>query len=241
MALVLNDPSRKGYEDDARALTSFLEQHVWRKWTGGYSDDGDASEHNETIGRFGVIALRLYQATGKPEYVEYVNRGGGQLKKSLRLNSRGAYYWPGYTNGGEEDVYDTSHSGDIVDFMVEAHRAGLVFAQTDIQRLANTVKRNLCNGSLLAPQCQDYVDGGNHSSQWSEGGYGKPGRNQGGWVKLAQFDRELQEIYYNWVNTGNVYPYDRIKVGVYGELAWALVLAEAHGTGSAAHPAGCRG
>jgi hypothetical protein len=156
--------------------------------------------------------------------LEYVKRRGGELRNNLKLNSKGAYYWPGYTNGGEEEVYDTSHSGDIVDFMVEAYRAGFVFDKTDIQRLANTVKRNLWNGSLSAPQFQDYVDGGNHKSKWSKGGYGQPGRNQVGWVKLAQFDKELQEIYYNWTNTNNVYPYDRIRVGVYGELARALYL-----------------
>ena len=110
--------------------------------------------------------------------------------------------------------------------MVEAYRAGLVFDKTDIQRLANTVKRNLWYGSLSAPQFQDYVDGGNHTSKWSKGGYGQPGRNQGGWVKLAQFDEDLREIYYNWINTRNVYSDERIKVGVYGELARALSLSK---------------
>ena len=226
VALILNNPELKSFEADARTLTAFLEKHVWEKWTGGYTNELNTVHDTSSMGRCGLIALSLYQATGKSKYRDYVKRKGRELKNGLHVNSKDAYYWYDIV---EEDhgFSDTSHAGDMVNFIVEAYRAGLVFDNTDIRRLVNTVKKNLWNGSLSSPQFQDYVHGGPEKTKWSSGGYSWVGQNQGGWVKLAQFDAELQKIYYNWVESGkNSWGDSKADLQIYGNLARALYLAE---------------
>jgi hypothetical protein len=219
VALILTDPKLSMYVDDALEIESFLEKHVWEKWTGGYSNGGNSTSVTHFIGRFGLIALSLYQVTGQQEYLSYVEDKGTQLKSSLRLNSNDAYEWSVYTN--ESGTLDVSHGGDTVNFMVEAHRLGLVFNDTDMIRLINTVKKNLWNGSLTSPQFRENVDG--------SGDYGGLGNNQGGWIKLAQFDPELQEIYYNWLKDRSAS--SEVGVHFHGNLARSIYLSQSFAKG----------
>ena len=232
VALILTDPRLEVHRADGEALLDFLETHVWGKWTGGFSDSGSRTTVTHFIGRMGNIALGLYQATGKDTYQEFLAHRGKELKGGLHLNEKDAYIWYTYTGEqrGRRKVVDTSHAGDTVNFIVEAHRAGIVFDQTDIRRLVNTVKRNLWNSSLPTPQFQDYIHGGPETSKWSTGGYGRTGRNQGGWTKLAQFDDELREIYTNWVESEDTPSSPETTIHILGNLARAYRLAEDEGT-----------
>jgi hypothetical protein len=189
VALILTDPRLSTYVEDGTELKNFLEKHIWEKWTGGYSNGGNSTNVTHFIGRFGLIALSLYQITGEQEYLSYVQTKGNQLKDALFLNDQGAYWWMVYTDKG--GAVDVSHGGDTVNFIAEAFRLGLVFDEDDILRLINTVKKNLWNGSLTTPDFRTYVDG--------TGDFGDLGYNQGGWIKLAQFDPELKDMYYKWL------------------------------------------
>ncbi len=228
VALIRTDPRLEAYRSDGEVLLPFLEKHVWEKWTGGYSDSGGTTTVTHFIGRMGIIALGLYHATGKDTYLEFIEDRGQILKGGLHLNERDAYIWHTYAGKrrGKPKVIDTSHAGDTVNFMVEAYRTGLVFDEADIGRLVNTVKRNLWNGSLSSPQFQDYIHGGNEISKWSTGGYGRTGKNQGGWTKLAEFDDELREIYTNWVMTEDLPGSPALTIHRLGNLARSLALSE---------------
>jgi hypothetical protein len=212
VAQVLTDPNLSDYVDEAMGLRSFLEKHIWEKWTTGYSHSGNTTTVTHFIGRVGLIAISLYQATGDNVYLSYINTKGSQLKDALHLNAQDAYTWEVYTDKG--GAVDVSHGGDTVNFMVEAHRLGLVFDATDIQRLINTVKKNLWNGSISDPEFRENVDG--------SGDYGGVGNNQGGWIKLAQYDPELQEIYYNWLQGQSASSH--VGVHIHGNLARSLYL-----------------
>jgi PKD repeat protein len=223
VVLILTDTNLASYVEDGLNLKTFLEKHVWEKWTGGYSNVGNTTNVTHFIGRFGLLAISLYQATGDSIYLDYIIKKGFQLKKALHKNTQDAYIWGTYTNSS--GIADVSHAGDAVNFMVEVHRFGLVFDdedillllfnERDIRCLCNTVKKNLWNGSLFSPQFKNNVDG--------SGGYGRSGKNQGGWVKLAQFDRELQHIYYIWLN--NLSYSSQIMVQLCGNLARASHLS----------------
>jgi hypothetical protein len=219
VALVLTDPSLSSYVNEARELQEFLRKHIWEKWTGGYNIGGTYTTVTHFIGRFGLIALSLYQITGEQQYLSYIQTKGNQLKQSLILNAQDAYWWQVYTDSG--GAVDVSHGGDTVNFMVEAYRLGLVFTETDINRLINTVKKNLWDGSLTSPQFREYVDG--------SGNNGGVGDNQGGWIKLAQFDPELQEIYYNWLKDRNAS--SQLGVHFHGNLARSIYLSQSFADG----------
>ena len=210
VSLILTDPRLSMYVDDAMEIKSFLEKHVWEKWTGGYSNGGNTTSVTHFIGRFGLIALSLYQITGEQEYLSYIQTKGNRLKNALILNDQEAYWWMVYTDKG--GVVDVSHGGDTVNFIVEAFRLGLVFDEEDLLRLVNTVKKNLWNGSIDTPDFRMYVDG--------TGDFGDLGSNQGGWIKLAQFDPELQEMYFNWLQGRRASSH--VDVHFHGNLARSI-------------------
>ena len=230
VALVLTDPGLAAHKTDAETLLGFLEKHVWEKWSGGYNDSGQRTSVTHFIGRMGIIALGLHRATGRDEYLDYVERKGRELKAGLHVNERDAYIWYTYAGGqrGRPKVIDTSHAGDTVNFIAEAHRSGLVFDDVDIRRLVHTVKRNLWNGSLDSPQFQDYIHGEAETSKWSTGGFGRVGKNQGGWIKLAQFDDELMAIYTSWVANGEMPGGAQTAIHIFGNLARAHRGGRAH-------------
>jgi hypothetical protein len=210
VAIILTDPKLSMYIDEGMSLKVFLEKHIWEKWTGGYSNGGNSTTVTHFIGRCGLIALSLYQITGEQEYLSYIQTKGNQLKEALILNEENAYWWTVYTDKG--GAVDVSHGGDTVNFMVEAFRLGLVFEEQDILHLINTVKKNLWNGSITTPDFRTYVDG--------TGEFGDLGYNQGGWIKLAQFDPELQEIYFNWLQGRNAS--SQVDVHFHGNLARSI-------------------
>jgi hypothetical protein len=210
IALILTDPKLSTFSDEALELQRFLEKHVWQKWTGGYSDVGNSTNVTHFIGRLGLIALSLFQMTGEEQYLSYILTKGNQLKDALILNDQDAYWWGVYTDKG--GAVDVSHGGDTVNFMVEAFRLGLVFEAEDILHLIKTVKVNIWNGSITNPDFCSYVDG--------TGEFGDVGFNQGGWIKLAQFDPELEDIYFTWLEARGASSY--LDVHFHGNLARSI-------------------
>jgi len=191
------------YETEAQVFLGYLEKDVWEKAEVGAFNVQNMLETNVThfIGRSGLIAVSLYKITGKKKYLNWIESKGANLKNALVLGANGAYTFNCYLDGSSctgGAIIDTSHAGDTINFIVEAHRAGLVFDAVDIERLIETVRKHLWNGSLSSPKFNDLVDG--------SGIFGRMGRNQGGWVKLAVFDDELRSLYHAWIQSPDLVP-----------------------------------
>ena len=218
---ILTDPNLAEYEQDAIELRDFLEKHVWEKWTGGYSSSASTNSVTHFIGRIGIIALSLYKVTGDSEYLDYINTKGNELRDALVLGSNGAYTWNCYTDGGSctgGGLIDISHASDTVKFMYEAYEEGLVFDETDMERLRNTIWLNLWNGDSSNPLFNNIIDG--------SGGHGLEGKIQApGWIDLSGGDEELQDLYYTWVQNDGVRGTWYFDTPVYGELARSIALS----------------
>ena len=234
MKVVFSNSTLQAYLTDAVAIRDAVIMHVWEKWTGGYSNKAKATKSGDGMGRFGNIALALYQVTGETQYRDYVINRGTEMKDSLLLNDQEAYYWNMFFDG--DFIRDVSHAGDQVNFLVEAYLAGLVFDETDIERTVNTVKKNLWDGSLSYPLFAEFVDGSGDVSDHSIG------QRQGGWAKLAQFDSELQQIYFNALMLGSFrHNGSSRNTQISGNLARSIFLANEAPETDTAPPAAPKG
>jgi hypothetical protein len=188
---IKTDPALAEFNNRADNLANFVDKHVWDKAHNVKGRNGKIQDTDNThfIGRMGSVAVNMYKATGDPKYREYIETKGQQLKDSLKLGSDGTYNINMTTKGGE--FADVSHAGDTINFIVEAAKAGIVFDQTDLQRLAKTVKTKMWNGKGFS----DMINGSSSSK------YSGVGQHQEGWVKLAEFDPDLQSIYLNFVKS----------------------------------------
>lgn len=218
-AMVFTNPELSVYRPKAQSLVNFLEFHVWQKYNGGYNNFMSDPRVTHFVARNGTLAIYLYEITGKREYLDYAIFAAQTLKSSFRLVN-GTYIWGDYLDFRGERVVDTSHAGDTVNFIVEAYRRGIVFNDTDIQRLINTVKINMWNGSTTAPKFANYIDGSMTGGvTWLTTTIG---RNMELWVKLAQFDPQLQSIFYTYSQSSEIWPADWNKVNIWGCLARAI-------------------
>ena len=191
------------YESELSLFTQYLEKDVWEKdEASGYSTQNFLKSNvTHFIGRVGLVAVPLYRITGKKKYLDWIQDRGSKLRNALVLGDNGGYTFNCYLSGSSCSqglIIDTSHAGDTVNFIVAAYELGLVFDGVDVQRLAETVKKNLWDQSQSNPRFNDRIDG--------SGEYGTQGENQGGWVKLAAYDEELRSLYRSWIPTGKPQP-----------------------------------
>lgn len=222
----------KGFAGQRNELVAFLETHVWDKWDypGHLSHITDfSSESTIFIGRIGVIAIGLHQATGKDRYLDYLNTKGVELVDSLIAQynpNKDAYNLTLVTDGsdgtGDAGVgtVDTSHAGDAFSFLTQAYFEGYDLSGKlttgFMHRLTNTVTE------VMWPDADwSYYVNGTGSGGW-------PPLLNGGFARLAAFDSALQVKYVNWAldpNTfGSSFPWPFEEVRTYGALARASVL-----------------
>jgi hypothetical protein len=133
--------------------------YIYRKGS-PYWCDGVGVPFNQNLG-LGRTMLKIYHATGETKYLDRVKKVAQHFKDNLTLqNDRYVWnYWWGYgyngwtssqkisTNtpsySGYKKYEDFRHGAVDGDFVVMAYEAGIVFNETDIQRFANTVGKNI--------------------------------------------------------------------------------------------------
>jgi hypothetical protein len=133
--------------------------YIYRKGS-PYWCDGVGVPHNQNLGLARTM-LNIYQATGETKYLDRVTKIAQHFKNNLTLEGDRYvwYYWwgLGYSGwasnqnisvntpyyGGYKKYEDFRHGAVDGDFVAMAYQAGIVFDETDVQRFANTIGKNI--------------------------------------------------------------------------------------------------
>ncbi len=143
---------------------------------------------NQTMG---LALLALYQATGKAAYRDRVVRLANDFHRALRWFPKTNHYewrfWGNFPHCQSNRMEDISHAGISIDFAVLCAEAGIVFTETDLQRLANTFLVKVYKGpSYLANHVHGQSYPSQRPNQWIDQG--------ARWLKLAPYAPEMVPI-----------------------------------------------
>lgn len=191
---------------------AFVEQHIWNKWfeRGTKNRKHKMQYHNflrirtHMGAHWAGTALYLKEITGnasiRNQCEKILHDYDLLLKRNLKNNPAhpDAYIWNStYDNVEGTDavaskpnvIQDVSHGNHVISYVVAAHEMGSKNWNTeDIQRFCNTVKHVMYDEKTNT--FSDMVDGTRDPS--------RPGRGNfvaDGWVKLANYDTEVKEIF----------------------------------------------
>ena len=151
---------------------------------------------NDCAAHLGMISTWMYQATGRPLYLEDATRvalGFQQVHASI---VNGCMVWDygivPLTGGNNDGSPDTSH-GNREPMMVTAmYEAGIVFQLPDLLAMGNTLANNIWNQSETNPMFNNYISGGNEPFQ-NLGPY-VCGNIFHGWGELARYSPQAELV-----------------------------------------------
>ena len=143
-----------------------------------------------------MISTWMYQATGKPLYLEDATRVAQAFKQTHASIVNGCMVWDfgiiPLTGGNNDGSPDTSH-GNREPMMVTAmYEAGIVFQLSDVQALGNTLANNIWNQSLTNPMFNNYISGGNEA--FGTLGPYACGNIFHGWGELARYSPQAELV-----------------------------------------------
>lgn len=192
--LVKSRPELEQYRAKADEYLPLIEESItehddlWRN--GPFDDEGEYGEigswptslnRSHTLGR---TLLMLWLATGKPEYLDKVERIAIYFKRRITWLADGTVDWGHFMPdplGRPPWDEDLPHSGQSVDFAALRAQHGVVFTRADILCFAKTLGEKVC------------LDDGTFSSAVSgriwPTRYGS--RDAMRWGRLFQFDSSL--------------------------------------------------
>lgn len=147
----------------------------------------------------GVVALRLYRLTGEERFRERARRIFWQFKSRLQYFDE-HYVWNYWEPQGLWDLDEAgkprhwvnvhphrNYQAREVDFVAEAYHTGVVFDQTDLERILRTNLEVMWNGDAAEPQWRNADSRG----PW------QPGPEDGAgtlWTALGDFSRTVREL-----------------------------------------------
>lgn len=200
-ALVLNEEALKPFHNVALWYLSNVIETVdyFQPWyvvneKGGYYliQDAGFTDHPGINAPFnwnaamGKVLLGLYDATSQTAYLEQARALAKMLKAGLEVADNDSYRWHYWFGEGYErfkSSEDVSHGALDVQFAVACHEHGIVFAAEDIDRFANTLKKNVWNG-------QEFT-----SSVWGTGNVNPSIADTGIlWISLGDYDDEILRL-----------------------------------------------
>ena len=186
--------------DIVQSLDMFeSEYHVDSDGAGIYRDPYFEFYSGKTVLPFnlqtsaGRAFIALSEATGDPRFRQRAYKLAIGMKNELTaIDDR--YQWRYATYRQPTEGEDVSHAAINVNFMIDAYEAGLVFDDTDIRRLTNTMKH------LYTPDdgFTYRVDGlGEVNAGTSD--------NMAAWLRLTNYDASLRELVFpyfldQWAN-----------------------------------------
>jgi hypothetical protein len=99
----------------------------------------------------GMTMINLWRLTGDGQFYQRARDLALDMKRELKLTALGTRYdWRYAPYRASSTSEDISHAGLNVEFMVAAYEAGIVFDDTDIARLANTLLAMHKDGGFTA-------------------------------------------------------------------------------------------
>jgi hypothetical protein len=131
----------------------------------------------------GSTYVGLWKATGDQRFYDRAVALANTLKAEL-TPIRDRYKWRYAPYNAPGSASDISHAGLDVNFVVDAYEAGIVFDDTDIQRLANTMRH-----MRVGPGFTAAVDGTGAGSVTST-------RVAWLWLRLTRYDSALRQQMY---------------------------------------------
>jgi len=162
------------FEPDYRTVAGTNEGYYHNSYGGG---ELPFNLYNAT----GRTYIALWRATGQQRFRERAEALARHMKAELTaVDDRYRWRYATYRPGGSAE--DFSHAGINVNFMIDAYEAGIVFDDTDMQRLANTL-RYVSRGT----------DGFTVNIDGSGGLDDSYSMQAGRWMRLAHFDGALRE------------------------------------------------
>ncbi len=221
LRVLATDPRLASYASYKNTLQQFMAVQVWDKWTYGApveSRDCDWIDQEWSvtsfIARCEYFALSLYVATGEQEYRDHITPRAQAIKNSFTVLPNNSYVTYDFMYLAGRAPHDINHMSDVIEFILAAYDAGIVFNSADITRFVNTFKLNYWNGNLTTPTFNSRSDGsGEDLSPGS--GYAALGM----WALLSKYDSQISDIVSNYYANGHYWSDDRDRISVLGALA----------------------
>jgi hypothetical protein len=233
------------YLNKANQIQQFLEKNIIGR--PGY---GSTQGVHHIIAHELDVLLDLYLVTGNQAYYNRLVSASNLLKDTIfpNTNTPGAVVWGATTcseicyccyrvqggcgdldGGGYEpmDQYcfptDSSHANGFITFAVQAYNNGVVFTENDIRAFTFILKGVIWQRDLEYVTFADFIDGVEEPSDGKYGGSGVLGTFMSdGWVKLGQYDLEVQYLMQRFIESG--FNNWTNKMQQYGNLARNLKL-----------------
>ena len=185
--VIVSDPGLNAvYGERATSLAAFVENHIVDKWL--YTRNRltwfrDLPNWSDKASMLVRMLCDLYVVTGDEDRRDLAEEFTNQFIQTVLVydTDLDAYTWPTVPSP------DTTHTNREAFFIDTAAQTGIVFTDTDVERVGNTVTSLIWNGSLADPRCANFHTGDN-----------SPYKNRGPW--------EWGLLYDGWVRSGRVHP-----------------------------------
>lgn len=226
IALTMVDMQLKGMHTSAtwstrwNAIRAFMERNLWEKWyVRGYQDWMYRSLAHMAA-HWAIIAMCQTYTGSTPtarsqaqfiwdaiDHVGMSSYAGASIRGQMHLNVNDdtAYWWDSVWNQQVQDAthhgQDASHGKDVLLYVIEAHRLGRLWTDTDIKRFVSMMMNHIW-GTATATY-----------STWVDGtGPFKPGPGNTGYGMLCRYSKIAQRHFETNVVVGN---WERYGVGLY--------------------------
>ncbi len=185
--IILTTPRlEQHYGERGQALLDFVDNHIVDKWLYGYHQliwIRALTNWSDKASMMTRILVDIHLATGSQTHRDLAAEFATLFTNTVLVYDANfdSYSWP--TIGSP----DTSHTNREAMFINACAEAGIVFTDTDVNRVANNLVFKMWNGSLADPRITNFHTGDNGQV---------PGSNRGPWEWGLIFD--------GWVATGRV-------------------------------------
>ncbi len=198
--IILTDPKLKAkYGKRAQVIYEFVRDEIVEKyirvrnalsWFRKTFSQHTAPMSDKTIILTRILA-DLFLIDGNPRYGDLAKEFAEGFRKRLEPYKGGLIWDRGLGCKGNTSM-DTSHSNRPPWTVIDLYKAGMVFSIDDIKGMANLLTKVIWNKSLTEPRFNNFIDGSN--GKFRNSGPWGVGQIYSGWVKLGEFDPEVQKV-----------------------------------------------
>jgi len=198
--IILTDPELKAkYGKRAQVIYEFVRDEIVEKYIRVRNTlswfRNTYSQHTAPMSDKTLILTRiltdLFLIDGNSRYGDLAKEFAEGFRKRLEPYKGGLIWDRGLGWKGNTSM-DTSHSNRPPWTVIDLYKAGMVFSIEDINGMANLLTKVIWNKSLTEPRFNNFIDGSN--GRFRNSGPWGVGQIYSGWVKLGEFDPEVQKV-----------------------------------------------